>query len=97
MVCIRTTSRVEKNASDVHTLFDDGGVRGLPRVALDEPQTQRFLPGRLCHDKGGAETGPEEDREADRVIVARALGRGCTKTSEGVWTELKMASGRFRI
>ena len=78
-------------------MLDNGSIGRLFRVALDEPQAQRFLPGRLCHDEGGAETGPEEDREADRVIVARALGRGCTKTSEGVWTELKMASGRFRI
>ena len=56
--------------SDVRTLFDDGGVRGLPRVALDEPQTQRFLPGRLCHEEGEVGTGPRRERKADMEIVA---------------------------
>ena len=38
-----------ESGSDTHTLLDDGGVRGLPSVALQKAETQRFLPGRLSH------------------------------------------------
>ena len=34
--------RGEDHRMDVHTLLDDRCIGGLPRVALDEPQTQRW-------------------------------------------------------
>ncbi len=44
-------ARAQRAGWGAHTLLDDWGIGRLPRVALDEPQAQRFLPRRLSHDE----------------------------------------------
>ena len=75
-----------REISEGHTLLNDGGIGGLPRITLDQPQAQSFLPGRLGHNDRSVGTMPEGEKRLRRSWQGQDDGpRRAKPLSDSKW------------